>query len=80
MLILEFVDGVTLRQYAEKKVKEVTACHICLQLCRALLEVHKAGYVHRDLKLENVLMVGHMAKLIDFGFAEPINRHSLLSG
>lgn len=38
--------------------------------------------MHRDLKLENIL-VGNLktlqTKLVDFGFAEPINRFSLLS-
>jgi serine/threonine protein kinase len=36
--------------------------------------------VHRDIKLENVLMDKDDVKIIDFGFAEPINREELTSG
>ena len=40
------------------------------------------GFVHRDLKLENIMLraKGSMdIKLVDFGFAEPINEKELVS-
>ncbi|CAD8128023.1 unnamed protein product [Paramecium sonneborni] len=37
-------------------------------------------YVHRDIKLENILMDKDQIKIIDFGFAELINREVLTSG
>lgn len=43
-----------------------------------LLTLHHYRYVHRDLKLENIMMRqgenSYKVKLIDFGFAEKINR------
>lgn len=44
--------------------------------------MHRNEYVHRDLKLENILLDNNetfSCKLIDFGFAEKINYKALLS-
>ena len=38
--------------------------------------MHNKGYVHRDLKLENIMICKKDLwdiKLVDFGFTEPIN-------
>lgn len=34
-------------------------------------------YVHRDIKIENVMYNGNSVKLIDFGFAEKVNYEKL---
>ena len=34
-----------------------------------LCALHDAGLVHRDIRLANILVVGGVAKLIDFGYA-----------
>ena len=39
----------------------------------ALEYVHKAGYAHRDIKPDNILLDDHFnVKIADFGFAAPI--------
>lgn len=51
------------------RLKGKDAKRICSQLIAALAYCHQQGVVHRDLKLENVLLDVHgNAKLADWGF------------
>jgi serine/threonine protein kinase len=43
--------------------------NLTLQLVRALQHLHGLEVCHRDLKVENVLMLGDVVKLGDFGSA-----------
>jgi cyclin-dependent kinase len=48
------------------------------QMCQALACMHQRGIMHRDIKPENVLIdpLTLRIKLIDFGFATPINHYA----
>ena len=71
-VVMEYADGGSLLDYvrARKKLSEKEAARFFHQLCRALEHCHQHGIVHRDVKLENVLLdAGENVKLIDFGLS-----------
>ena len=80
-LITELCSGGELFDYlAEKgRLSEDESRIIFGQLCLAVGYIHEKGVVHRDLKLENVLLDEHCrVKLGDFGFTREYERGSLL--
>lgn len=71
-LLMEFVDGVTLRQLLNaSRVSAREALAIVPQICDALQFAHDHGIVHRDIKPENILLdrLGRV-KVADFGLAK----------
>jgi male germ cell-associated kinase len=42
------------------------------QMLQGLAYIHKNGFFHRDMKLENVLMIDNVVKIADFGLAREI--------
>ncbi|MBI3890396.1 MAG: serine/threonine protein kinase, partial [Candidatus Wallbacteria bacterium] len=71
-LVMEFVEGPTLRALVatKKKLELDDALGIAAGLLAGLQHLHECGVCHRDLKPENVLMLGgHVPKLVDFGLA-----------
>ena len=69
-LIMELVDGPNLKQRildaAPLAVEE--ALTYAIHVCRALAQAHAHGYIHRDIKPQNILLESSgVAKLTDFG-------------
>ena len=87
-MVVELVEGETLQRMVDRKDGRLTVAanvvHIIADVLRALISVHEAGLVHRDVKPLNIMVtqpLGPMpdgsvprltAKLIDFGIAHRI--------
>lgn len=69
-LIMEFVDGITLKEALKRrKIWPVgECCDLILQLCDAFGGLHQLGVVHRDVKPDNIMLTrSHQVKLMDLG-------------
>lgn len=71
-IVMEFVEGVTLKEYIEKKgsLEWREAINITIEICHGLSEAHKKHIVHRDIKPHNIIVTTSGAiKVTDFGIA-----------
>lgn len=71
-IVLEYASGGELFDYIlkNKYLKDNAACRLFAQLVSGVYYLHSKGIVHRDLKLENLLLDKHKNVIItDFGFA-----------
>jgi tRNA A-37 threonylcarbamoyl transferase component Bud32 len=70
-LIMEFVNGVNLRQAMRAGITPEQALALVPGVCEALQFAHDHGVLHRDIKPENILLdVKGTPKLADFGIAK----------
>ena len=75
-LVCEYLDGTDLSTLLERrgKLDVLLAVNVVRQVCRALAAAHEKGIVHRDMKPENVFLVGDpdlpVVKVIDFGISK----------
>jgi len=73
-LVMEYYEGKTLEAYLEEvpdgKMEPEAATEVMLRVLDGLKEVHSEGYLHRDVKPENVYLTKEGRPiLIDFGAA-----------
>lgn len=74
--IMEFAAGGELRGYVEKHsfLEEDEARTFFKQIVRAVHYIHSKKIIHRDLKLENVLLDAHnRCKIVDFGLSDYVS-------
>ena len=71
-IVMELVDGITLKQYMEKKgaLDWHEALHFTKQISQALSHAHERGIIHRDIKPQNIMLLRDgTVKVGDFGIA-----------
>ena len=71
-IVMELVDGITLKQYIESKQRLNWQQTVILAsyIAKALEHAHSRGLVHRDIKPHNVMVLKHgNIKVADFGIA-----------
>ncbi len=79
-IVCEFIHGVTLRDWLDKrrKTRPILAAMIAHRLCAPLEHAHSLGIVHRDIKPENVMIRDDgCLKLMDFGIAQILDSQRL---
>lgn len=72
-IIMEYIDGETLKEYITKedKVSWKDTIHFVVQILRALQHAHDKGVVHRDIKPQNIMVFNDgTVKVMDFGIAK----------
>jgi tRNA A-37 threonylcarbamoyl transferase component Bud32 len=75
-IVMEYLEGRTLREVLRREgpCEPQLAVTIMRQVCRAMAHAHAQGVVHRDLKPDNLMLLGanesvHV-KILDFGIAQ----------
>lgn len=73
LLIMELCAGGDLLNYVWKRrwLKEDYAKYIFKQIVDGLVHIHQKGVLHRDIKLDNILLDGKgNVKIADFGVSK----------
>ena len=69
-LVMEYASNGDLLKYTKKlsRYSESDAKYVFFQIALGLRYIHRLGFIHRDIKLDNILIDEHMHyKICDFG-------------
>jgi eukaryotic-like serine/threonine-protein kinase len=82
-IVMQFLDGTTLKDRFEASgaMASDELYGTMGDVARGLAAMHQAGLIHRDLKLENVMLTpGGRAKIMDFGLVRDSSKHDDYQG
>ncbi len=73
-IVMEYVPGQTLAEALKRgPLEPALAVRLAKMVASGLAAAHEAGFIHRDLKTENVMVTPtEEAKILDFGVAKPM--------
>ena len=70
-IAMEYLGGGSLKERMHKRIPPATALSLVRQVAAALSYAHRKGFVHRDVKPENIIFRGKDAPVLtDFGIAK----------
>ncbi len=72
-IVMEYIDGITLREYMKRNapICMEKALDFTMQILSALRHAHEKGVVHRDIKPQNIMVQANgKLKVTDFGIAQ----------
>ena len=75
LIIMEYINGGNLYSFVKKrrKLNEKTAKFLFWQITQGIKYMHSNGVVHRDIKLENILIdLNNNVKICDFGIGKAV--------
>ena len=81
-IVMELVDGYTLKQYIEKKSRlTINECiSIAIPIASGIEAAHNNGIIHRDIKPQNVIISKDgKVKVTDFGIAKTTTSNTISS-
>ncbi|MEG0616773.1 MAG: Stk1 family PASTA domain-containing Ser/Thr kinase [Oscillospiraceae bacterium] len=72
-IVMEYIDGITLREYIDERNEPLTykeTLFFISETLQALSHAHEKGVVHRDIKPQNIMLLGDgTIRVMDFGIA-----------
>jgi len=80
-MIYEFCDGGNLEELLHRKraFTENEALYFFKQIINGYFSLYKRNILHRDLKLQNILLKDGSIKIADFGFCKILSRRNDLT-
>lgn len=78
-IVMEYVEGRTLdTMVIEGALDPLRVARLGYEIASGLSEAHSKGIIHRDLKVENIIITPEdHAKILDFGLAKPLLSNEL---
>ena len=81
-IVMELVEGITLKKYIEKKVRLSIkeAISIAIQVAMGIEAAHNNHIIHRDIKPQNIIISKEgKVKVTDFGIAKAASSNTITS-
>ncbi len=81
-IVMEYVSGITLKEYIEKKgrLNYRETLSIAIQVARGIQAAHANNIIHRDIKPQNIIISSEgKVKVTDFGIARAASEDTIHS-
>ena len=88
MMLMEYCDGGDLLNVQARQPGSVFSLQEAIKVLKEVIwgleELHRRGYLHRDIKMQNILIKNEngekVVKICDFGFAKKNNMRDTVLG